>query len=712
MTLRVLAPGIEEGFGLNLLADGLAILLGLFWLLGRSSEKQWTIPVGWLGILCLWLFLAVALSPLVAGEKSSALSGALAWLGQLVLFLVARAMARVPELERLLLRVLLAAGLSMACYGIFQRYYALPYVQADIEKRPEALRIIPPEQIEEFQWRLESNEPFGTFTSPNALAGFLFMILPIFVAAGMSAWRVRKARTAAFLAAGGILVWAIVLTGSRGAWMTGSAALALVGLAFLWGKLKRRGRAILGGGVVVVALAILAGLVGWDILRLRDPETSAGVRVGYNLGAMRILAEHPFLGVGLGNFGHHYPRVMEAEWGETIHVHNNVLEVASELGMFGLLPYVGIWYLVPLGWLVGRSGREKREARPSEERSDPIGLESILRPLPMAFMACSGGLAACFFIDRWEGLFHFWPDWPLLGACLFGFVWLLGFAFFGRLPLERGSWLRPALWGAVLAGIAHSLVDIDFQVRGISQVGWILLALLYAGVSARTWCTVRCTWRPAIRQGAVLALGVPLVVAIVWWMPRLMRADASLGEGRDLLRSGSGNVVDIAVERLESAVRDNPLDPAGWLWLATAYHAFDVALGEGFDKCLSASQRAIDLSPKSAALWACKGRHHADHASRVDPQAGTGARPYGPRLDEEHEGAERCYREAVARYPANPIYRYGWGQALERLGRQEEALVEFREALRMDAEIRLERRKLRPETVRELREKLARESKE
>ena len=42
--------------------------------------------------------------------------------------------------------------------------------------------------------------------------------------------------------------------------------------------------------------------------------------------------------------------------------------------------------------------------------------------------------------------------------------------------------------------------------------------------------------------------------------------------------------------------------------------------------------------------------------------------------------AEHAFEEAVTREPANGLYRYNHGLALQQLGRRDEAMTEFRQA--------------------------------
>lgn len=144
----------------------------------------------------------------------------------------------------------------------------------------------------------------GTLEGPNQLAGYIDVALPLVLVLAL------EERTALASITMGMLLCTDVLTFSRGGWIGASIALAIV--AFV--RRKRMLRLVPGiltglasGAAVVLAWALFTHS-STSILRLPAgaPEPSYGGGVGTRAelwrAAFTLWREHPFFGVGAGNF--------------------------------------------------------------------------------------------------------------------------------------------------------------------------------------------------------------------------------------------------------------------------------------------------------------------------------------------------------------------------------------------------------------------------
>ena len=224
---------------------------------------------------------------------------------------------------------------------------------------------------------------YGTF-SPNNLALFLGRVLALAIAGGLFLPRGR--RKYAYLAALPLLGGAFLLTYSRG----GLIAMAL--LVLLYGLLHSRLLlwAELGLGAIVVLFAWLTGGLG----RLLATDTFDNrLRMWRNTWV--LLREHPWTGLGLDAFYHHYHRRypelgVEAYWTP----HNLVLEFWSRLGLWGLA--AGAWLY---GALFARAGRLYRQAQDPKIRCLLLGLIGSV-----AYALFHGLLDGTFFALDWAAL--------------------------------------------------------------------------------------------------------------------------------------------------------------------------------------------------------------------------------------------------------------------------------------------------------------------
>ncbi|HEX4769550.1 MAG TPA: O-antigen ligase family protein [Bryobacteraceae bacterium] len=189
--------------------------------------------------------------------------------------------------------------------------------------------------------------PSGLLIHPNALALYLAMLIP--VAAGVWLghfnWRFRLLAALALAAGFG----AIYFTLSRSGWLALFAAMVCASFAAKKWRLLRIGlREKLAIAFVAVATLTVAAVKADKIVaRLTDTASEAvDFRTQLSWTALRMLSEHPFLGIGLNSFD-----VVASDYDasttsriKVYPVHNCVLLEFSELGLFG-----GTSFLILLG---------------------------------------------------------------------------------------------------------------------------------------------------------------------------------------------------------------------------------------------------------------------------------------------------------------------------------------------------------------------------
>jgi putative inorganic carbon (HCO3(-)) transporter len=196
----------------------------------------------------------------------------------------------------------------------------------------------------------------GLFGNPNDLAICLNMLLPLAVVLGMTSRGIRR-----IIFMGGALVMAggIMFTYSRG----GFLGIIFSFLFMLW-KLSKRKRVRTMALVfvsVAVLLPILPGSYGKRILTIFESDSdttgSSHARQELLMNGINQTMQRPIIGVGMGNFTDISIHGMVA--------HNSYVEIAAELGVFGLLAYL-IVILAPFRSL-GRLEKEVKERDDARE---------------------------------------------------------------------------------------------------------------------------------------------------------------------------------------------------------------------------------------------------------------------------------------------------------------------------------------------------------
>lgn len=246
---------------------------------------------------------------------------------------------------RATLDALVAGGVAIALIGIGQRLLHVDLIAAE-----GVLRI---------------RGPYG---SPNNLSLYLERIIPIALA--VAAFGAARCRRWLYGLGAVILLTALFLSYSRGAWLLGLPAALLV-MGFIRGGKWRWGTLTL----VVVLVVVLIPLAGTErITSLFDLSSgTAFFRLKLWRGAWNMVVDHLWLGVGPDNFLYEYRTryVLPSAWEELSlsHPHNIVLDALTRLGIVGTAAF-GVLLVALCAYLV----RLAREPSAAAHRAWFLGL--------------------------------------------------------------------------------------------------------------------------------------------------------------------------------------------------------------------------------------------------------------------------------------------------------------------------------------------------
>ena len=201
---------------------------------------------------------------------------------------------------------------------------------------------------------------YGTFEQPNPFGGYLGLHLPLLLAGAIYA---RKSRRPWITALWLLVLAAVVISRSRGAWigMIGSTAVVLLAA-------MPRAR-VLGAATGALIIAGFLALAGWQFSggvaqAIPDPARAAVEGRVEVRDALRIVVEDdyaiserlaqwetgwrmfmsaPLIGVGAGNYDHAYARLnFEPFLQLPGHAHNIYLNFAAEAGLPGLVAFLAL----------------------------------------------------------------------------------------------------------------------------------------------------------------------------------------------------------------------------------------------------------------------------------------------------------------------------------------------------------------------------------
>jgi len=614
--------------------------------------------------LLVSLMVVAALAALFAAGRRPVLNMLWEWIGLGLLYFALRQLLRSAAELRAVVVVVMALGVSLAAYGLYQGFVEMPQARALFDADPEAalreagLNLAPgsPER-QRFVDRLNNRMPLGSFALTNSLAAFL--VVPLVLGATILLDLVRRGpgwrRTAWML--GGCLApigLTLALTRSR----SGCIAAAVGVLLAWWTQRRRAGTCRFSGeptplserpqtedsarsaspagrprwllatvGIVIVAAGVWAFSAGGR-QKLQTAAQSLAYRTQYWRATARMIGDHPWLGVGPGNFQDFYTRYKLPEASEEVaDPHNFLLEVAATAGIPAALVLTGI-FVVFLAWSWRQRDVANDEHKPAIETR-----QTFHQPLVVA--GALGGLSLA------PGLWYSSaaPPGRMLLALAFPIVllvfWLLNsWIARGRLPTAA-----PAV--SLVAALIALSTSGGIAFPSVAGNLWLLLALGLNGPGAAEAVENSPVAQRSLPQwGAYAALIAGLGLALVCYATAyspVLRAQRDMRLAVEEPR--------LTQRFLEAALANDPFDarPAEQLaglaaqqYLATQ----DPAALQEFEKARSA---ALRTSGEAAGTWALLGTLY----QKIHQKTG---RP------EFAQAAVRDLQVAVTLYPTHATY--------------------------------------------------------
>jgi len=255
-------------------------------------------------------FLTLCLSVVFSQNKFNSLGQIYQYIGGLSLFLIAVSLSEQDKL--LTMRIVVLSGLIISLLAIYQYLFGfkhvLEYLSANNFSFPFVLDY------------LQRKRVFSPFVTPGALGGYLAMVIFLSVANKNRIWIL-------------VLIFvALLFTRSLSAFL--SLFCALIIYFGVQGKLKKTSLLLLAGLFLSIVVMVIARSTTQK--EYLHPAFSAIMRLNYWQESLAIIREHPFVGVGLGNFN----------LKNSLYAHNSYLQIWAEMGILGLFSLTWIVFAV------------------------------------------------------------------------------------------------------------------------------------------------------------------------------------------------------------------------------------------------------------------------------------------------------------------------------------------------------------------------------
>lgn len=671
VVLRVLFASEDAAQGSGVLAVLLTLSAGVLLAIRLVGGHAIHYRFCWVDAGVTALVAVVLASVSVAAERHAAINLAWEWIAVGMVYWLVRLCAATADRARIVLVMVVAAAGCAGAYGVYQVGVDLPRLRAQYQRNPtyylarQQPPIVPGSvRQEQFEYRLYSDDACGPFALANSLAGLLVLALPIGL--GMLAstrgrltslnGRVVWGLLAVVLA---ILCVALILTRSRSAYV--ALAVALVWTIAGYGRaFWRRHWKLLGAAVLFVVVAAGAAVAtGWvDRLVLAETGKSLRYRLEYWQGACQIVREHPWRGVGPGNFGTHYQRYKLPGASEEVQdPHNAVLELWSTSGVGAAL----LWVATVAGFVVVTT---RRGPNPDVPRSPDVAPRRSYLPHAVLAAALAVGAVELFFPVGWSEQAR-----PVILLALLGSV-AVGAKVAEHLHADDA--LHHAVVGGVLGLALHLMAAGGISYPAVATPWWCAIAAGIGLTQARAGSPRPVRVGPKI-AGVVLIALVALtgLFSATWCWPHV-RAGALKAQAIEEQAQGRRDRVERHWRRAASLV---PSDPEPWRALAGHYVRLWRARSGAdqpiaFTRAEDAFRQVIRRDPDRSAAYRDLGLLYMARAGRGDRASMTQA------LD--------ALRTAVRLYPNNAGNRVCLSQALWMAGDRTEARRQAQRAVHLD----------------------------
>ncbi len=695
---RWFVPAEATSEGSTLWLAALTALVGAAWAWWQTREESgqlvvdvWDRAVWWLVIAHVAAGCAVLVT---LGNKRASLNMIWEWTSIGLQFLLLRQTLTSLRRRVTFLQAALVLWVAIAAFGIWQQFVLYPgnvqdyarlrnemtTLQADrthdlAQMKRNRDRIaeivneflaqrIPLEgpQVGLFERRLESKEPIGFFVLANSLGGMLGTAL--LLGSGALIASSHQRRRAAVIATGLLVVaGCLLLTKSRTAWCGTAAG----GAVLAWWVLRKRSaisnRFLIAGGAVLLAAVLLVPLAamlgGLDAEVLSEAPKSLAYRLQYWTGTLDIVREHPWLGVGPGNFRWHYLQHKLPQASEEISdPHNFVLDVAANAGLLGVVGLLAV--LGAFLWTVVRLNRADFVSQEATGNATQVAEYQGARAIGLSVLL----------VAAWQAVFEGQAAADLLtvGGAAVLLAFLCERFLLGDLFRERETVLVASCVAATVGLLVHLLGAGGFASPAI--LNWLLALVAVLSMSGRDAEIVRQKPLVFFRVAAVSYLVLAVLIAQFGWMPSVTTQGLVLAGDQDF--GGSGQVT-AAAAKYERAREIDPLSATPWLGISRVAFAKWIAYDrdEHFEDGVAATLKAFERDPFN---------------SKIAQELSTWwLQRYKKSSRPEHiQNAVEWAERAVAMYPTNPGWNADLANAYKLAGKTAEARSQAEKALALD----------------------------
>jgi len=666
----------------------------------RFLYRFTTIEIG----LCLFAAAAV-IATFTAANNRAAITGSVTLLAPILMAVLLVQILDSHSKIKLTLACIAALGVVSAYESANQLFFTNQAMIDEYEKAPQSLLQplgITTDTLDHFQFehRLYSKDVKAFFTTGNSAGAFAIFAAFAGLALFIDKLKNRKscATTPLYLLTCGtavaVIIFGLVITKSKGAIAASLIAAAMFLIYLLFGNwLKAHRKTIL---ILCLLLGLAGGyvVVSYGLTHGRLPGgNSMLVRWQYWQASARMYADHPFTGVGPGNFANFYPHYKVPAALETIaDPHNFLLSILTQYGPLGLVGFLALVF-IPLWKASSGRASSSQKAHQPEPKFKLLTVTILIvisaallliRPMVLKMSHSTDSLEVIIYV-----IFTLYVM-PVV-AFIVGF-WLL------TAPLHttpgtqhtapRANITIAALVCAGLGCLIHNLIDFAIFEPGVFTTFCAIIACLVALDSHRK-SRPQLILKPAL-FAKVLMLVVTLLLIWAFFYYALIPTAKATAKIKQARQAASIGRFQSAHNLLTAAAEDDRLSPTALSLNARLYlQRFLFSVSKQKALLLQAEKCLLNAIQRNKAAF----KNFERLTDVYSLLAETSTEQRTDCLNKAFENA----RLAVERYPGSGRLRIKLAQIAEQLGKTNAAIEHYRKAIDIEDSFRRQFQQIYPD---------------
>ena len=239
---------------------------------------------------------------------------------------------------------MIIAGALVGLRGIYQYFFGLGWTMEYLNQVKN--------DLSSYQYAknvLFSKRAFSTFFSPDMLAGYLAMVMPLAGGFLIDNLKFRKKLVLASISLF-IISICIGLTKSLGGWLSLFAGSIIFFILFLKELPHLDHKKVIKLAAIVLTVIILISTAtvikrANQFIDFTNPQNSILQRLYYWKSTLKMIKDFPLTGIGWGNFGTAYARYKLQGANEIKNAHNSYLQIWAEAGLLGVIATVWLIFI-------------------------------------------------------------------------------------------------------------------------------------------------------------------------------------------------------------------------------------------------------------------------------------------------------------------------------------------------------------------------------